>query len=202
MLLDRYFPSETVSSWTGVRPQRLIYEPLNFTLSGNLVASQNGSTNVSIFKMSGSFTWDNQAYVSTPFTAPCTLEFNKWSADNDNGRSYAMIGWNTDPTTDAGYASIDHASYPFMQSRYEVYNNGTYINPSKTFSRLQKFYIVYGTDGFLRHYNGSNELYSVNIGNATTTYYIDSSIHSVGATFGGFSNIRAIRRAWNGSVYL
>ena len=201
MLLDRYFSSDTVSSMTGVRPQRLSYEPLNFTLSGNLVASQNGSTSVSIFKMSGSFTWNNQAYVSTPFTAPCTLEFNKWSANNDNGRSYAMIGWNTDPTTDASYTTLDYASYPYRMDTYSVYNNGAQVHFTGTWSRLQKFYIVYTSDGFIKHYNGSNLLYSVSVGTGQTRY-IDSSIHSVGATFGGFSNLRAIKKEWNGSVYL
>jgi hypothetical protein len=201
MLLDRYFSSDTVSSMTGVRPQRLSYEPLNFTLSGNLVASQNGSTSVSIFKMSGSFTWDNQAYVSTPFTAPCTLEFNKWSANNDNGRSYAMIGWNTDPTANASYETLDYASYPYRMDTYSVYNNGAQVHSTGTWSRLQKFYIVYTSDGFIKHYNGSNLLYSVSVGTGQTRY-IDSSIHSVGATFGGFSNLRAIKKEWNGSVYL
>jgi hypothetical protein len=201
MLLERYFPSTNVSSWTGPSNSRLIYEPLTFVLSGNLVASQNGTTSVSVFKMSGSNSWDNHAYVNTPFTAPCTLEFNKWSANNDNGRSYAMIGWNTDPTTDANYTSLDYASYPYRMDTYSVFHNGSQVLFSGAWSRTNKIYIVYGTDGFLRHYNGSTQLYSVNIGNSTTTYYIDSSLYSPFATFGGFSNIRAIRRAWNGTSY-
>jgi hypothetical protein len=202
MLLERYFPSTTVSSWTGPSKPRLIYEPLTFVLSGNLVASQNGTTSVSVFKMSGSNSWDNHAYVDTSFTAPCTLEFNKWSANNDNGRSYAMIGWNTDPTTNTSFNSLDYASYPYRMDTYSVYHNGSQVLFSGAWSRTNKFYIVYGTDGFLRHYNGSTQLYSVNIGNSTTTYYIDSSFYSPFATFGGFSNIRAIRRAWNGTSYI
>lgn len=201
MLLDRYFPSESVSAWTGPRQSTLVYENLTFTLSGNLVASGNGTTNVSIFKMSGSNAWDNHAYVSTGFTAPCTIEFNKWSANNDNGRSYAMIGWNTDPTTDPSYTSLDYCAYPYAMSGYYVYNNGTGINPGTTWNRNNKFYIVYGTDGYIRHYNGSSQVYNVNWGNSNTTFYVDSSFYSVGATFGGFSNIRVIKRAWNGTSY-
>lgn len=200
MLLDRYFPSESVSSWTGPRQSTLVYENLTFTLSANLVASGNGTTNVSIFKMSGSFGWDNHAYTAQGFIPPVTMEFNKWCANIDNARSYAMIGWNTDPTTDTSYTSIDYASYPFTQDRYEIYNNGTYINPSKTFDKLQKFYLTYKTDGTLEHYNGSSLLYSVGTG-STQQRFIDSSIHSVGAMFGGFSNIRVIRRIWNGTSY-
>lgn len=199
MSLERLKPSSSVSGWmdTGVT---LSYEPLTFVLGGNLSATGNGTTNVSIFKTSGSFAWDNQAYCLTPFTAPCTLEYNKWAGAQDNGRSYAMIGWNTDPTTDSNYSSIDYASYAFVESRYEIYNNNSYINPSKTWSRFLKFYLVYGTDGILRHFNGSNELYSVSVGTGLT-YYIDSSFYAVGPTFSGYSNIRAIKKAWNGTGY-
>lgn len=200
MSLERFRPSSAVSGWidTGIT---LNYESLNFVLGTGLVASGNGTTNVSIFKMSGSSAWDTQAYCATPFTAPCTIEYNKWAGTADNGRSYAMIGWNTDPTTDSSYSSIDYASYAFIETRYEIYNNGTYINPSKTWSRGSKFYLVYGTDGYLRHFNGANELYSVNVGTGVT-YYIDTSFYSVGAMFGGYSNIRAIKRAWNGTGYI
>jgi hypothetical protein len=200
MSLERFKPSSSVSGWldTGVT---LNYEPLTFTLSGNLTASGNGTTNVSIFKTSGSFAWDNQAYCSTAFTAPCTFEYNKWSPYYDNTRCYAMIGWNTDPTTNASYDTIDYASYPYAMNAYEIYNNGTYIvPPTRIWSRTSKWYIVYGTDGFIRHYNGSTQMYSVSVGTGLT-YYIDSSFYGVGATFGGFSNIRAIKKAWNGTSY-
>jgi len=200
MLMERYYPSQSVSSWFGEKTSSLYYEPITFVLSGNLVAQGNGTSNVSIFKMSGGFSFDNQAYVSTPFTPPCTIEFDKWTPVQDNGYSYNMISWNTDPTTDASYTSLDHASYPFMQNRYEVYNNGTYINPSKTTSRFLKFYIVYDADGSIKHYNGSNLLYSVSTG-STAARYVDSSFHSPGATFGGFSNLRVIKKSWNGTSY-
>lgn len=201
MFMDRYFPSESVSAWTGVANKTLSYENITFTMSANLVASRNGTDNVSIFKMSGANNWDNHAYVANGFNAPCTIEFNKWSANTDNSRSYAMIGWNTDPTTNPSYTSLDYCAYPYRMDTYSVYNNGTQVLFSGTWSRLNKFYIVYGTDGFIRHYNGSTQLYSVNWGNATTTFYVDSSFYSVGATFAGFSNIRVIRRAWNGTSY-
>jgi len=200
MLINRYFPSTSVSSWTGPRQSSLAYENITFTLSGNLIASGNGTTNVSVFKMSGSFSWDNEAYISQGFTPPVTLEFNKWSANNDNGRSYAMIGWNTDPTTSAHQNTIDYCAYPYRMDAYSVYNNGTQVLSTGVWSRLNKFYIVYGEDGFIRHYNGATQLYSVNTG-STAQRFVDSSIYAVGATFGGFSNLRVIRRAWNGTSY-
>jgi hypothetical protein len=201
MSIERLRPSSNITGWTNIGPS-LQYESLTFTATATISLTGNGSTNVDAFKTSGSFAWDAQAYSLTPFTAPCTIEFNKWSANNDNGRSYAMIGWNTDPTTNPSYDTLDYASYPYAMSNYQVYNNGTLVHNSGTWSRTLKFYIVYGTDGFIRHYNGSTELYSVNWGNATTTFYVDSSIYAVGSTFAGFSNIRVIKMSWNGTRYI
>lgn len=201
MKAERLFPTSIVSSWMPYNPPQVQYENLTFTTSGNLVVRGNGTSLVSIFKNNGSFSWDNQAYVSTGFTAPCTIEFNKMAVSNqDNAHSYAMIGWNADPTTDASYTSLDHTSYPYVGSSYYVYNNGSALGPYASWSRTLKFYIVYGTDGFIRHYNGSTQLYSVNYGTGATVY-VDSSFYAVAATFGGFSNIRVTKRAWNGTSY-
>jgi hypothetical protein len=176
------------------------YELLTYTTTGNLTVTGDGPTSVNIFKTSGGLGWDNQAYSTTPFTAPCTIEFNKQAASDDNGLSYAMIGWNADPTTDASYSSIDYASYPYRSDIYSVYHNASQVHFSGTWNTSNKFYIVYGTDGFIRHYNGSKLLYSVNYG-VGNTVYVDSSFYSVNSTFGGFSNIRVTKFTWNGVTY-
>jgi hypothetical protein len=176
------------------------YESLTYTASGNLTLTGNGTDNVSIFKTSGSSAWDNQAYSATAFTAPCTIEFNKQAGTTDNGSSYAMIGWNEDPTTDASYTSLDYAAYPHRTDTYSVYHNASQVLFSGAWSTANKFYIVYGTDGFIRHYNGSTLLYSVNYGSGKTVY-VDSSFYSVNSTFGGFSNLKVTKYAWNGTAY-
>ena len=179
------------------------YMPLTFTASGNLSVTNNGSAaGVNIFKTSGGATWDNQAYVSTAFTAPVTLEFNKQAGSSDNSLSYAMIAWNTDPTTNASYDSLDNASYPYQTSAYAVYNNGVNTTPSPggSWSTASKFYLVYATNGYIYHYNGSTLLHSVNYG-AGQTVYVDSSFYAVDGTYGGFSNIRVAKAAWNGTAY-
>jgi hypothetical protein len=112
-----------------------------------------------------------------------------------------MIGWNTDPTTDASYTSLDYAAYPYRTEAYRVYHNGSSVHDSGAWSTANTFYIVYDTDGYIRHYNGSTLLYSVNYGTGNTVY-IDSSLYSPNSTYGGFSNIRAIRQSWNGSAYV
>lgn len=194
--------SITVPEYTVANPSPF-YENLNFTAggSGTLTITGNGTNSVSIFKANNNGAWDTHAYTATEYTAPVTLEFEKQAAASDNGASYAMIGFNTDPTTDASYTSLDYASYPYQTSSYNVYHNGSQVNSTGTWSTSNKFYVVYGTDGFIRHYNGSTLLYSVNYGR-TNTVYIDSSFYSVNSTFGGFSNIRLSRREWNGNEYV
>jgi hypothetical protein len=178
-----------------------IYEALTYTSSANMTLTNNGTTSVDMFKTSGSNAWDNQVYSLTPFTAPCTIEFNKQAGSTDNGVSYAMIGWNVDPTTNASYASLDYASYPFMTSNYYIYNNSVGTATSLTWNTSDKFYLVYDTDGFIRHYNGSTLLYSANYG-VGNTVYVDSSFYSVNTTYGGFSNVKVCNNSWNGLRYV
>lgn len=181
----------------------LEYEELTFTgIGSNLIVTNNGSDSVNIFKVSGSNAWDNQAYVATPFVAPVTVEFNKEAEASDNSSSYAMISWNADPTTDANYTSLDWASYPYQTSAYRVYHNGSSITPPvAAWSTSEKWRLVYATDGYIYHYNGSTLMYSVNKGTGGVVY-LDTSFYSQSPVFAGFSNIRVIKKAWNGTVYV
>lgn len=177
-----------------------LYAVLTFTASGNLTVTNNGvSTGVNIFKTSGGSAWDNQAYVSQGFTAPCTLEFNKLASSSDDGVSYAMIAWNSDPLTDASYSSLDYAAYPYQTNQYQVYNNGSQSSYA-AWNPSSKFYLVYATNGYMYHYNGSTLLASFNYG-VGGTVYIDSSFYSVDATYSKFSSIRVTKNAWNGTAY-
>ena len=177
------------------------YSLLTYTVSANLAVLGNGTGDVNIFKTSGSASWDNQAYSTTAFTAPCTIEFFKTAATTDNGISYAMIGWNEDPLTDASYSSLDYAAYPYRADTYSVYNNSAQVNFTDAWDINKKFYVVYDADGYIRHYNGSTLLYFVNYGTGRTVY-VDSSFYSVSPIYGGFSNIRVAPRSWDGTKYV
>jgi hypothetical protein len=177
------------------------YAALTYVVSGNLTITGNGTSNVTIFKTSGSAAWDNQAYSTTPFRAPCTIEFFKLADSADNGRSYAMMGWNTDPAANASYNTLDYTSYPYRSDTYSVHHNGTQVFFSGAWDPLKKFYIVYDTDGYIRHYNGSTLLYTEFYGTEQTVY-IDSSFYSVNTVYAGFSNIRVASRSWNGTRYV
>jgi hypothetical protein len=178
------------------------YEILTFAASGTLDVVGNGTSTVSIAKVSGSSSWDSHAYVATPFTAPITIEFTKDAGNGDNGASYAMISLNEDPTSDASYSSLDYAAYPYQINTWRVYHNSTFVGDfGGTWSTTATNYIVYRTDGYLLHYNSTGNIYSVNWG-AGRTVYIDTSFYSVNGTYSKFSNIRAIRKVWNGSAYV
>lgn len=202
MKIEREIPSSYISSWIPLQNKSIIYENLTFTTqgSGTLTVAGNGTSSVSIFKTAGSAAWDTQAYVSTGFTAPITLEFTKNASATDDGISYAMISLNADPTANASYTSLDYASYPYMTNTYSVYHNGTQVLSSGAWAGTNRFYLVYEADGFIRHYNGSTQLYSINYGSSTV--YIDSSFYSVNAFNGGFTSIRLTKNIWNGTQYI
>ena len=178
-----------------------IYQ-LNYIVDSNLTLTESDNFTVDVFKTSGGNGWNKQMYSLLEFTAPCTIEYNKQAESSDNGLSYAMIAWNEDPTTDANYTSLDHASYPYQTSAYLVYNNGSPITPSPggSWSTSETFYLVYNTYGTIKHYNGSTLLHSVAYGTGKTVY-VDTSFYSPNSTYGGFSNLKVTRRAWNGSEY-
>lgn len=195
--------AEVLQNYNALAERFFGYQTLTYTTTGgNLTITGNGTPEVSMFKTSGSGAWDNQVYSTEAFTAPCTIEFTKPAGVEDNSLSYAMIGWNTDPTTNASYTSIDHAAYPYAQNTYIVWNNGSAQSGLGTWDTAKRFYIVYDTDGYIRHYNGSKLLYTSSFYGTGNTVYVDSSFSSVSSTFGGFTNVKVCRRAWNGYTYV
>ena len=196
--LEDVYSGEQSNTWAGD------YEILNFVSTGStgtVTFTNNSTTSVTFFKATGVSAWDTQAYCPTAFTAPVTLEFNKTASVTDDAVSYAMICFNEDPTTDASYSSLDYAAYPYRTDNYSVYNNGTQTQYSGAWSTSTKFYIVYGLDGYINHYNGSTLLYSAYYGTGKTVY-VDSSIYIVNNPNATFSNVRVRRKTWNGTIYV
>jgi len=156
-----------------------------------------------MYRAAANDAWDASVYSLQPFTAPCTIEFNKLSGGpGDNGVGYSMIGWNADPTTNASYDTIDYAAYPYRNDAYSVHHNGAEVNLSGSFSTATKFYVVYDRDGFIRHYNGSRLLYTSPFYGLNNIVYFDSSLYSGNQVFGAFSNVRIARASWNGNAYV
>jgi hypothetical protein len=197
------FGSFTGSNSFGRLSSGASFLPLTFINNGAaLTFTNNGTDDVTIAKTAGSNSWNAGAYATTPFTAPVTAEFYKQTGTGDNGASYAMIGWNVDPTTNASYTDIDYAVYPYQSGSVNHYHNGS--NQGATtiaHNTTKKFYLVYATDGYQYLYWGSTMVRSFNRG-AGQTVYLDTSFYSVNATFSRFFNIRVIRRTWNGTNYV
>lgn len=193
--------SEVLQNFNALKQRFFGYASLTYTFSSNVTLTGNGTQDVTMFKNANNGSWNGQVYSLEKFSAPCTIEFLKNAASGDNGVSYAMIGWNSDPTTNADYNTLDHASYPYRTDSYQVYNNGTNTLNSGTWETNKRFYVVYDTDGYIRHYNGGTLLYTANYGTGITVY-VDSSFYSVDATYGGFTGVKVSRQSWNGSSYV
>ena len=81
------------------------------------------------------------------------------------------------------------------------WNSGQYPLLCAAYDENEKIYIVYNTDGTLKHYNGSVLKYSVNYGTGKTVY-VDTSFYHTNHIYGGFSNVRVAKKAWNGTEYV
>ena len=180
-----------------------IYENVTYSTNtaSSLAISNNGGKSVDMVKIASNGSWNAQYYTTQGFTAPCTIEFRKRAPYTYADTSAAMIGWNVDPTTNASYTSIDYAAYPHRGDVYYLYNNGGSISAGVSWDENEKIYIVYNTDGKLKHYNGSVLKYSVNYGTGKTVY-VDTSFHHTNHIYGGFSNVRVAKKAWNGTEYV
>ncbi len=192
---------EIQQNFNALKSRYFGYQSVTYTASANMTLTNNGTQDVTMFKNTNNNSWNGEVRSTESFSAPCTIEFSKQSGTTDNLASYLMIGWNEDPTTNASYTSLDHASYPYQQNEYAVYNNGVLVLASGVWDANKRFYIVYDTDGFIRHYNGSTLLYSANYG-TNKTVFVDSSFYSVNSTFGGLTNVKVARSSWNGNTYV
>ena len=167
-----------------------------------LITLTDQSKTATIYKTEGANAWSGSARGSVGYNAPCTIEFNKTASASDDGNSYAMIGWNEDPTTNDSYTSLDYAAYPYQTNSYSYYHNGEGGTVSTSWSTALKFYIVYTTDGYIKHYNGSTLLYTSPLYGTNKTVYFDTSVYSANSGNGSFSNVKIARRAWNGTSYI
>lgn len=194
--------AEILQNYNALKERYFGYQKMLYiSNNSNVTLTNNGTEEVTMFKTASNNSWDSHVYSSDAFTAPCTIEFTKNAASGDNGASYAMIGWNADPLTSSSYDSLDWASYPYRTDIYSVYHNASQVNFTGAWDPNKRFYVVYDTDGYIRHYNGSTLLYSVNKGTGLTVY-VDSSFYSVNSTYGGFTNVKVCRKSWNGTSYV
>ena len=185
------------------------YEVLTFTTegTGTLSITGNNTDTVSMYKTSGGADFNAGALETTGFLPPVTVEFDKTSDGVNNNRN--MISLDSSNGNQSGsFGSFDWAAYPREPNppTWEVYHNGTQVqfgSSDITWASGDKKYIVYGTDGSIKHYSGSAIMYQTTSGQAGTGIrYLRTSFHGENSGSGAFSNIRVRKQIWNGTSYV
>lgn len=182
----------------------LVYSTINLNVTGNASQSGSGTTQVSAQKSSGTSGWNSKAYSTETWNAPATIEYNKLAGATDNGVSYAMMSFNTDPTTNDSYSSLDLASYPYYTGSWYGYNNGSGYGGNsgndQSWSTDDKFYLVYLPDGTIQHWTGTKLLHSEAYHTTSQpAVHLDMAFYANSATYNRFFNVRvASGFIWNG----
>lgn len=127
-----------------------------------------------IIKNGGSPSWDSDGYSTSGYKNGCYVSFNMDPSGVD-----LMCGFNTDPTANASYASIDNAWYARSDGSALIYENGNEAGLYVPGYGEGRFAIDY--DGrYLRYlYNG--ELRKLNDIGPGYVFYLDSSLHTPNA---------------------
>ena len=185
----------------------LVYETLDFTAVGTETMSITGNltSTVTMYKSTGGSGWNAGAVETTGFSPPVTVEFDKTATSSSDGTTYAIISWDSDNSIQTGTdgRQFDWAAYPYgTTSDWRVFNDGIQLQAtSASWSNIDKKYLVYNTDGSIKHYSGSTLMYS-NVEAGTDTRYLRTAFFSSSDVHGAFSNIRVIKFIWDGSAYV
>ena len=141
------------------------------------------SSNLSYFyKNTGtSGDWTGEVYSSGGLTSGAFVAFRRNDPNN-----YVMMGLNTDPATNASYATIDYAWYPYYGGGVQIYENGSYIGEYfGTYSSSTKFLITYDNSSVRYWIDG--RVYLTRTPGSGITFYLDSSFYYV--TTSGFVDV-------------
>jgi hypothetical protein len=184
------------------------YKVLNFTTegAGTLSISGNNTDTVTMYKLTGGGRWNVGALETTGFVPPVTVEFDKTANATEEPTSRARISLDADNNNQGGsWDQFDWAAHPAgTTSQWQVWHNGAGIQLSSvSWTNADKKYLVYGTDGTIKHYSGSTLMYETSVGDAgTATRYLRLSFYSANSTDAAYSNIRVRKQTWNGSAYV
>ena len=196
---------------------RRITSPLGYTwpgaaLGGTVtVTAGNITTNspgLTYTKTAGGAAWNSQVYSSVGYSGPVAV-----SAKTNSTTTGVMFGLNSDPTTDASYASIDFAWYFDTPGTCNIYENGSNTAPAQLYPYTTNtiLSIVYDSnEGYVNYYydyDGDGKYVqlmrrvlktSVGSNSFTTTLYFDSSFYN---TNSNLTNVQisgvVTQKTWN-----
>lgn len=151
-------------------PVDLVLIPFNVAVTGNR-AVKNGASTAWDAQVASKDGFAGGAFVSGSVDGLCTL----------------MFGLNTDPHTDANFASIDFAIYAYVNGTLQAYESGVQRANLGNYAAGDLLSVIY--DGSAVRYckNGAVLYTSVLAAPVTGPLYLDSSFNSPGAAL---SNIR------------
>lgn len=133
-----------------------------------------------IQKIGGTTAWDSDCYSLEAYSAGCELRFRPTVT---TGAGY-MIGFNSDPTTDQNYTSLDHAWFQnYFTNQWDIYESGTGV--------ASGLGAIATSDTPLITYDGITVRYYLNgllkreKQNPGKTFFLDSSFYSPGVAVTG-----------------
>ncbi|MEK3822088.1 phage tail spike protein [Cytobacillus sp. FSL W8-0315] len=143
-----------------------------FVLSWNTTGTVTVDSQGRLSKLTGSSTWDSQAYSTESYTGGAFLTF-KAGVNSNN----IMIGLNSDPATDASYTSLDFAFYLRSAGTFSFYESGTSRGTATPFAVGDVFSVVYDNTE-VRYYHNGNLVRTVATSSGRTLS-VDSSFGTV-----------------------
>ena len=115
--------------------------------------------------------WDSGFRSASAISGAATVSFTATASN-----TALMVGLNSDPDTDASYASIDYALY-LSNGNLDVYSNGAFIaGPLSTYSAGDRLAVSYDGHGHVNFLKNGQVVYSM-AGSPSQPLYADSSFY-------------------------
>ena len=128
-----------------------------------------------VTKTSTSQNWDAGVRSVASATGAATVAFTATSA-----LTYLMVGLNSDPDTDASYASLDYAFY-LQNGTLLVYSNGASVSSVGPYVAGDRLAVSYDGNGHVNFVRNGQLVYTM-AANVTQPLYMDSSFYTSGAS--------------------
>jgi hypothetical protein len=156
----------------------------NTYASGEITLSSQMTYASGILQRTTGAGWNRQGY-STLYGIPAGKEGHLNFTSGANNR-YRMIGLNSDPATNASYASIDYALYLVGNKRIYIYENGSNRGNKTNYVSGDQFKINVDCDGTVTYLKNGSVIYT-SATKANSILYFDSSFYNTPGN--GISNI-------------
>jgi hypothetical protein len=145
-----------------------------------LVATSNVSLAGNSATKTGTDGWDGEVRSQESFVSGAFAAFSPGNAPIN-----AMVGLNSDPTTNASYETIDYAIYVRGDGVWDVRQSGSVLGTFDAYAAGDAFVVTY--DGASVRFHRNGVVYHTAAAGAGLKFFLDSSIHTQG---GQLKNLR------------